>query len=189
MRGISWKSPTLTLFAISVFTIIVKVHLTCFEHLPSKRLIEELTVVNDCRHSETTENWNVVVNLALALSVRDLHEKCKVYAIQKGVTEENILSLSWFKFQFWPKSSYMATAMNYTGRFKVGFMVQQRNIRKFSPDDHYYNALFKHAKQLAIKFSDHSALISTDDKCQTFESRRAKLCDCSCCMWQTSTRI
>ena len=45
-------------------------------------------------------------------------------------------------------------------------MVQQRNIRKFSPDDHYCNALFKYAEQLAIKFSDHCAFISTDDKCK-----------------------
>ena len=132
----------------------------------TEQKIEELTAVNDRRHSETTENGNVVVNLALALSVRDLYEKCKVYAIEKGVTEENIPSLSWFRFQFWPKSSYMATAMNYTGQFNVRFMVQQHNIRKFSPDDHYCNALFKYAKQLAIKFSDHCAFISTDDKCK-----------------------
>ena len=113
----------------------------------TKQKIEELTAVNDRRHIETTENGNVVVNLALALTVRVLYEKCKVYAIQKGVTEENIASLSWFRFQFWPKSSYMATAMNYTGRFIVRFMVQQRNITKFSPDDHYCNVLFKYAKQ------------------------------------------
>ena len=104
--------------------------------------------------------------MALALSVRDLYEKCKVYAIEKGVSEENIPSLSWFRFQFWPKSSYMAAAMNCTGRFNVCFMVQQRNIRKFSPDDHYCNALFKYAKQLTIKFSDHCAFISIDDKCK-----------------------
>ena len=60
----------------------------------------------------------------------------------------------------------MATAMNYTSRFNVRFMVQQRNIRKFSPDDHYCNALFKYAKQLVIKFSDHCAFISIDDECK-----------------------
>ena len=76
---------------------------------------EELTTVNDRRHSEMTENGNVIINLALALSVRDLYEKCKVYTIEKGVTEENIPSLSWFRFQFWPENSYMATTINYTG--------------------------------------------------------------------------
>ena len=55
----------------------------------------------------------------------------------------------------------MATAMNHAGQFSVCFMVQQHNIRKFSPYDHYCNALFKYAKQLAIKFSDHCAFIST----------------------------
>ena len=81
----------------------------------TEQKIEELTAANDHRPSETTENGNAVVNLALALSVRDLYEKSKVYEIEKGVTEENIPSLSWFRFQFWPKSSYMATTMNYTG--------------------------------------------------------------------------
>ena len=81
----------------------------------TEQKIEKLTAVNDRCHSETTENGNVVVNLALALSVRDLYEKCKVYTIEKGVTEKNIPSLNWFRFQFWPKSSCMATAMNYTG--------------------------------------------------------------------------
>ena len=75
----------------------------------TKQKIEKLTAVNDPCHSETTENGNVVVNLALALSVRDLYEKCKVYTIEKGVTEKNIPSLNWFRFQFglkvhvWPQ--------------------------------------------------------------------------------------
>ena len=50
----------------------------------TEQKIEELTAVNDCCHSETTENGNAIVNLALALSVRDLYEKCKVYAIERG---------------------------------------------------------------------------------------------------------
>ena len=52
----------------------------------TEQKIEELTAVIDCCHSETTENGNVVINLAVALSVTDLY----VYAIEKGVTEENI---------------------------------------------------------------------------------------------------
>ena len=132
----------------------------------TEQKIEKLTAVNDRCHSETTENGNVVVNLALALSVRDLYEKCKVYTIEKGVTEKNIPSLNWFRFQFWPKSSCMATAMNYTDQFNVCFMVQQRNVRKFSPDDHCCNALFKYAKKLAIKFSELCEFISINDKCK-----------------------
>ena len=44
----------------------------------TEQKIEELTAVNDRCHSETTENGNVVINLALALSVRDLY----VYTIE-----------------------------------------------------------------------------------------------------------
>ena len=54
--------------------------------------------------------------------------------------------------------------MNYTGQFNIHFMMQQRIIKKFSPDGHYGNALLKYAKQLAIKFSDHCPFISTDGK-------------------------
>ena len=128
--------------------------------------IEEMTAVNDRRHSETTQSGDVIVNLALACSVRDLYQQCKANAIEKGVTEENIPSLSWFRFQFWPRSSYLATALNYTGRFNVRFMVQQRNIRKFSVDAHYCNALFKYSKELAIRFSNYCLFVSTNDKCK-----------------------
>ena len=43
----------------------------------TEQKIEELTAVNDRCHSETSENGNVI-NLALALCVRDLYKKCKV---------------------------------------------------------------------------------------------------------------
>ena len=45
-------------------------------------------------------------------------------------------------------------------------MVQQRNIRKFSVDAHYCNALFKYSKELAIRFSNYCSFVSTDDKCK-----------------------
>ena len=54
--------------------------------------IEEMTAVNDRCHSETTQSGDVIVNLALACSVRDLYQQCKANAIEKGVTEENIPS-------------------------------------------------------------------------------------------------
>ena len=42
--------------------------------------------------------------------------------------------------------------------------MQQRTVRNFSEDDHYYSALYRYAQELAIKFRDFTSFISTDDK-------------------------
>ena len=54
--------------------------------------------------------------------------------------------------------------MNYTCRLKVRYMVQQRNIRKYSEDDHYCNTLYKYASEMTIQFKEHTSFLSTDDK-------------------------
>ena len=54
--------------------------------------------------------------------------------------------------------------MNYTGRLKVRYMVQQRNIQKYSEDDHYCKALYKYAREMAIQFKEPTSFLSTDDK-------------------------
>ena len=79
---------------------------------------------------------------------------------------ENIPSLSWFRFQFWPENSYTNAAITYTGQLKVRYMVQQRNIRKFSPEDHYCAALYKNVRCLAVQIKEYSATLGTDDKCK-----------------------
>ena len=69
------------------------------------KVLEELTAVNDCRHrpgfKETGEG---IVNMAVAISAPSLYQKWKTEAL-KSLSEEEIPSLSWFKFQFWPKDS------------------------------------------------------------------------------------
>ena len=55
--------------------------------------------------------------------------------------KEDILSKTWFRFQFWPKDDTAHTALNCTGRFKVRYMVQQRSISKAHDDDHYCTAI------------------------------------------------
>ena len=49
----------------------------------------------------------VVVNMAIAISARDLYDKIKIEGINQELTEEEIPSLSWFKFQFWSKDCTM----------------------------------------------------------------------------------
>ena len=104
----------------------------------AEKKIEELqaAVVDDRRHSDT-QDGEVISYMALVISVRDLYEQCVSTAKASGLTDEDIPSKSWFRFQFWPKNPYTHTALNYTGRLKIRYMVQQRAIRKHSDDDHY----------------------------------------------------
>ena len=81
-----------------------------------------------------------------------------------GLTDEDIPSKSWFRFQFWPKNPYTHTALNYTGCLNIRYMVQQRAIRKHSDDDHYCAALYKYAREMAVRFGEHCVFMSTNDK-------------------------
>lgn len=83
-------------------------------------VIDALTAADDRRH----ETRDVVVNIALAISTKDLYEKCKTEKI-KMLLEEDMPSLSWFCFQFWPKDNSFHTAFNCTGWCKVWYMMQQ----------------------------------------------------------------
>ena len=130
----------------------------------AKQQLDELTAVNDWRHSEGFINTGeVVVNMAIAISARDLYENIKVEGIKQGLTEEEFPSFSWFKFQFWPKDCTTHSALNYIGRFSVKYM-QQRMVPKAHDDDHYENAIFKYARQYAVNVRDLCSFISTDDK-------------------------
>ena len=93
----------------------------------------------------------------------DLYEKCKEEAL-KSLSEENIPSLSWFRFQFWPKNFRTNAALNYTGRFKVKYMMQQRMLRKQHDDDHYCSCIYKYLRSMVTSLRDISLFICTDDK-------------------------
>lgn len=90
----------------------------------TRKKIEELRAlaVTDCCHVET-ENGEVISNMALVISVRDLNEQFVETAKASHILDENIPSHSWFKFQFWPKNPCTHAALNYTDCLKVRYMV------------------------------------------------------------------
>ena len=102
--------------------------------------------------------------MAIAISARDLYDKYKNAYLKKQLPEDEITSFSWFKFQFWPIDSTTHAALNYTGRFPVKYMLQQRMIRKSHDDDHYTNAIFKYAREYAVSIRDICSFVCTDDK-------------------------
>ena len=56
------------------------------------------------------------------------------------------------------------TALQYTGRLKVRYMVQKHQLRKYHEDAHYASALFQYQKEMAIKYRSHATFVSLDDK-------------------------
>ena len=128
------------------------------------RQLEEMQAVDDRRHSHTNKDGLVVTNMAVAVSAPDLYKKCKEAAIASGFGEDEIPALLTIKFQFWPKDPFTYSAMNYKGKVKVKYMVQQRNIHKSHNDEHYCSAIYKYLHEQIVTHKDHAAFVSTDDK-------------------------
>ena len=53
-----------------------------------------------------TKDGNVVPNFALAISAIYLYLQCCNAANENNLSDDNIPSLSWFRFQFWSKNPY-----------------------------------------------------------------------------------
>ena len=126
--------------------------------------LEEMQAVDYRRHSRSNEDGLVVTNMAVANSTPDLYKKCKEAAIVSVFREDEIPALPTFKFQFWPKDHFTHSAMNYTGKVKVKYMVQQRNIRKSHDDEHYCSTIYKYFRERILTNKDYAAFVSTDDK-------------------------
>ena len=117
------------------------------------------TAVDDRRHDAVDEE-EVVTHLAMALSVRDLHDQVS----KQCLAGTPIPRVQWLWMQFWPRRPTAKTASCYTGHLKIKYMVQARQFRADHPDVHYASALFRYEKEFAIKFHDHVTFLCLDDK-------------------------
>ena len=124
--------------------------------------IDEKTSVDDRRHSTATSDGQIVVNMALALSYRDLYRTCKAIA---ETSEESVPvpSCDWFLLQFWPSTKTLSSITHYTGKFKVKRMVQARMLRKYNIDAHYTNALYSFLKKRAVTHRENVVIGSVTE--------------------------
>lgn len=53
-------------------------------------------------------------------------------------------SLEWVGLQLWPSNQYTMRALKYTGKFRVKFGVQIRQLHKDHQDSHYVSALLQY---------------------------------------------
>ena len=65
---------------------------------------------------------------------------------------------------FWPANRYTLCTLRYTGKFRVKFGIQVRQLHKEHIDSHYVSALLKYVRSFAVLFHDCCHLISVDDK-------------------------
>ena len=109
-----------------------------------KKYIEEEveTAVDDRRHGEHT-------HLAKAISARDLLEQ-----VEKRCPEGTAIpSKQWLRLQFWPKNFTNKSALQFTGKLDVKFMIQPRQRHE---DSHYCAAMFRYLKEFSILYRDYS---------------------------------
>lgn len=117
------------------------------------------TAVDDRRHDPLTNEGESVTHLAMAISVRDLHEQVAAECDETVA----IPSVQWLRLQFWPTKTSAAANRN-TGRLKVKMMVCARQHRKHHMDTYYASAIFKYEKEFAVKFRSSTCFVCEDDK-------------------------
>ena len=93
--------------------------------------------------------------MPVAISIRNLKEIIIERLKQTKTPREfeiiKIPSDEWIRLQFWPRNSYHNSAMQYTGAFRIKYVVQTRLLRKHHLDVHYCSALFRYMRLFAIK--------------------------------------
>ena len=110
-----------------------KTKFDCFWAECEKFLSEDVgTSVDDRRHG-------LVAHLAGAISIKDLVNQVKARC-PEGTA---IPSTEWVRIQFWPKTPSIKASVHYTGQFRLKFMVQQRQWRRYHVDAHYASAYFR----------------------------------------------
>lgn len=126
----------------------------CFWEECGKFINEDVGVaVDDRRHGEIT-------HLAKAISVRDLVDQVKARCPEG--TE--IPSIEWTRLQFWPKTPAAKSSLDYTGQFRMKFMVQQRQWRHSHIDANYAAAIFRYIREYALELREYCAFVCLDDK-------------------------
>ena len=116
-------------------------------------IVEDITAADERRHREA--------HLSEFLSLEDLMLKTK-----ERCTDPDTLipSKSLVRLQFAPRNPYCHTALNFTSKIALQYIVQQRQVRASHVDAHFCNAQFKYLKLRAIEQKDKAVLLCCDDK-------------------------
>lgn len=67
-------------------------------------------------------------------------------------------------YSFVPRNAHTKAAKLYTSKIPLQFKVQTRQLRLSHVDEHYCSAMFKYARQYAVKYGEHVMFLCVDDK-------------------------
>jgi hypothetical protein len=104
--------------------------------------------------------------MPIAISIKDLAQTIierlqDKYGIPLSSNIE-IPSFEWIRLQFWPKNEQLSN--RYTGRFRIRYAIQTRQIRKTHVDAHYCTTYWRYLREFAIRYKKYTILICADDK-------------------------
>lgn len=102
--------------------------------------------------------------MPVAMSIPDLKKKAVDKMPLDVRSSASIPSDEYVRLPFLPINKLAHSSVKFTGRFNIKFKVQRRSLRSNHEDSHYTATLFKYLKQFAVKFRDHTILLSCDDK-------------------------
>ena len=114
--------------------------------------------VDERRHGD-------VLHLPVAISLRHLQELIHD-RLQKKYPEScpPTPSLEWIRLQFWPSNQYNISALKCSGRFKIKYGVQVRQLHRGHQDSHYVSVLLQYVKAFSVQHKSNLLFMSVDDK-------------------------
>ena len=119
-------------------------------------------VLNEYSEAAADSRRHGAATLPVAISVEDLRQQVmKKIPPEKDVTVPSVSSI---RLQFLPKHPWAQSALRNTGRFKLKFKVQARNLHARHADSRYANTYFSYLKNFSVHFSEFASLVCQDDK-------------------------
>ena len=114
--------------------------------------------VDERRHSD-------VLHLPIAISLCHLQELIHDRLEKKHpVSCPPTPSLEWLRLQFWPSNQYNISALKYSGKFKIKYGVQVRQLHRDHQDSHYVSVLLQYVKAFSVQYKSDLLFVSVDDK-------------------------
>ena len=139
-------------------------HATAFQ--PFWDAMQEV-LAQDVSPHDRRQGDDVMFLASAGLSVRAVVDKArKVLEKKHPGAVHKIPSHEYVRLQFWPKSTLAHRALNYTGRFRVKYRLQTRQLRRTHIDLHYCHKVALNARCFVLRFKPLSLLLGLDDKCK-----------------------
>ena len=114
---------------------------------------------NEYQTADQERRHGDIAYLPFAISTRELIDR-----VQRRKPGILVPSEEWVRLQFSPENPCHKSTIKHTGRFKIKYMVQRRQMRSEHPDSKYAYVYYTYLKELAVKYRENTMLVFLDDK-------------------------